>query len=318
MGTEVIHATGLFLIGDAHLADNPPGQRLEGYLDQVLAKIESCLAEADSRGLLPVFLGDLFHLPRDNSNRMLVELIRIFGGRDREKMVWVLVGNHDKYQSRFTEDVSLAVLEASGAVRLMKERGPQFELHTPEGDALVCASPDGTSIPSSFERPEGCPDTVIWLTHHNIRFPEFENKAYGIKELPGVDWLINGHIHRPQPSVIKGMTTWANPGNIVRLTFTRRSMERKPAASVWTPGITELESWEIPHLPFDEVFPDQEFPPEEHEKQDGSEFIKGLEKLAWRRTHEGVGLKEFLTDNLDDSPESQLIWDLYEEVIDHE
>lgn len=313
-----IHAEGLFLIGDAHLADTPPGQRMEGYLDQVLEKIEACLAEADRRDLLPVFLGDLFHLPRDNSNKMLVELIRIFGGRAEDRKVRVLVGNHDKYQSRFTEDVSLAVLEASGAVLLMKEDGPQFVLETPAGDALVCASPDGTSIPRSFDRPEDCPETVVWLTHHNIRFPDFEDKAYGIKELPGIDWVINGHIHRPQPTVKKGMTTWANPGNIVRLTFTRRSMEREPAASVWKPGMDELETWVIPHLPFDEVFPDQDFPPEEHEQADGSEFIKGLEKLAWRRTHEGVGLKEFLFDNLDESPESRLIWELYEEVVDHD
>ncbi|WP_018124199.1 metallophosphoesterase [Desulfovibrio oxyclinae] len=317
-GLSRIEADGLLLIGDAHLADNPPGQRLDGYLEQVLAKVEACLHEAERRGLLPVFLGDLFHLPRDNSNRMLVELIRMFGRRAGEHMPWVLIGNHDKYQSRFTDDVSLAVLEQAGVVRLMKHKGPQLVLQTPDGEALVCASPDGTAIPRRFDRPEGCPESVLWLTHHNIRFPDFEDKANAIREIPGVDWLVNGHIHRPQPSVTKGGTTWANPGNIVRLIFNRNSRERKPVASIWKPGVTELGSWVIPHLPFDEVFPDQELPPEEHEEAGGSDFIRGLERLAWRRTHEGVGLKDFLNDNLDESAEARLIWELYDEVVNHD
>lgn len=317
-------AEGLLLIGDVHLADTPPGQRNEGYLDQMLDKIRACLDEADVRTLQPIFLGDLFHLPRDNSNRMLVELIKIFGKSSR--LPWALVGNHDKYQSRFTSDVSLAVLEAAGALHVMKEKGPQFRIETPYGSALICASPDGTSVPKGFDRqaecPDfdegGCPETVLWLTHHNIRFPDFEDKAYGIKELPGIDWLVNGHIHRPQPMVVKGQTRWANPGNIARLTFTRRTVERVPSASIWRPGVEELEAWTIPHLPFDEVFPDQELPPEDAERTDGSAFVRGLEKLAWRRTHEGVGLKEFLHDNLDESPESRLIWNLYEEVVNDE
>ncbi|EGB15339.1 hypothetical protein DND132_2134 [Pseudodesulfovibrio mercurii] len=316
MALEHIRANGLFLVADPHLADNPPGQRLEGYLDQILAKLTACLNRADELGMAFVLLGDLFHWPRDNSNRMLVELIRLFGGRTGDKTVFALVGNHDKYQSRFTDDVSLAVLESAGVVRLMKEEGPQFVLDTPDGPALVCASPDGAPLPARHDHAEGDPDTVIWLTHHNIRFPEFIERAYSIKELPGIDWLINGHIHRPQPTVTKGQTTWANPGNITRLTFSRRSMVRQPAAAVWTPGCAELEPWVVPHLPFDQVFPDQELPPEEQETEGESNFIKGLERLAWQRTHEGTGLRQFLTENLSsETPEGKLIWELYEEVI---
>ena len=319
MSLEHVRAKGLFLVANPHLADHPPGQRLEGYLDQILAKLTACLERADELSMAPVLLGDLFHWPRDNSNRMLVELIRLFGGRTGDRTVHILVGNHDKYQSRFTDDVSLAVLETAGVVRLMKEEGPQFVLDTDDGPVLVCASPDGSPLPKSYERGEDDPETVIWLTHHNIRFPEFIDKAYSIKELPGIDWVINGHIHRPQPTVTKGRTTWANPGNITRLTFTRRSMAREPAAAIWTPGCAELEKWVIPHLAFDQVFPDQELPPEEQELEGESNFIKGLERLAWQRTHEGTGLKQFLTENLSsETPEGKLIWELYEEVISGE
>lgn len=316
MTRDVVRSGGLLFIADPHLADTPPGQRLSGYLDQIMTKIEACLAHAEAENLHPVILGDLFHWPRDNSNHMLVELIRLFGQRTGPDRVRVLVGNHDKYQSRFTEDVTLAVLEAAGVVILMKEFGPQFVLETDNGNALVCASPDGTPLPKDYVREDDDPETVIWLTHHNIQFPEFIDRAYAIKELPGIDWLVNGHIHRPQQTITKGQTTWANPGNITRLTFTHRSMVREPAAAIWRPGYAELEKWVVPFLPFDQVFPDQELPTPEEEVQGESNFIKGLERLAWQRTQEGTGLKQFLDDNLSrETPEGALIWELYEEVI---
>ena len=254
MTLDHVRGNGLFMVADPHLADPPPGQRLDGYIDQIMSKLTACLDRADALGMVPVILGDLFHWPRDNSNKMLVDLIRLFGSRTGDAKVRVLVGNHDKYQSRFTDDVSLAVLETANAVVLMKEHGPQFILDTPDGEVLVGASPDGAPLPKGYERGDGDPATVVWLTHHNIQFPEFEDRAYSIRELPGIDWLINGHIHRPQPTVVKGQTTWANPGNITRLTFTRRSMVREPAAAIWTPGCEELEKWVVPYLPFTRSF----------------------------------------------------------------
>ena len=93
-------------------------------------------------------------------------------------------------------------------------------------------------------------------------------------------------------------------------------MEREPAAAIWTPGCKELEKWVVPFEVFDTVFPDQDFPPEEQEAEGESKFIQGLERLAWRRTHEGVGLKQFLEDNLTkETPEGELLWGLYEEVV---
>ncbi len=311
MSLPRVQAAGLLLIGDPHLADTPPGQRLPGFREQILAKLAACLEFAAAKRLAPVILGDLFHWPRDNSNAMLVELIRLFA----PQRPFVLVGNHDKYQARLTTDVSLAVLREADAVRLMEEPGPQFLLQTPPAEALICASPDAAPLPGFFEHGPDTPTHVLWLTHHNIRFPEFETRAHVIREIPGVTWVVNGHIHRPQPTVRQGMTTWANPGNITRLTFTRRSLERRPAAHVWRPGVEELERFEIPHLPFAQVFPDQEFPPEEQEAEGESRFIEGLERLAWKRTSEGTGLRQFLQANMNpELPETPLIWELYEEV----
>lgn len=149
MTLETVRANGLFLIADPHLADTPPGQRLDGYLDQIMTKLRACLEQAEAMNLAPVLLGDLFHWPRENSNKMLVELIRLLGSHCRETGIRALVGNHDKYQSRFTDDVSLAVLETAGVLTLMKEEGPQFILETENERVLVGASPDGTPLPKN-------------------------------------------------------------------------------------------------------------------------------------------------------------------------
>ncbi|WP_243358410.1 metallophosphoesterase [Fundidesulfovibrio terrae] len=309
MGLPRIAGQGLFVICDPHVAATPPMQRLEGYREQVTAKLTACLERARELGCHPVIAGDLFHWPRENPNSLIVELIELL----RPHMPSVLVGNHDKYLARFTRDVSLAVLDAAGAVRLMSEPGPQFWLDTPEGPALVGASPDGSHLPRQVDR-NGAVATV-WFSHHSISFPDFQDRLLFPKEIPGLDWVINGHIHRPQPMVVKGATRWCNPGNITRLTFTQRTRERVPAASVWRPGAQELTRWPVPVLPFEKVFPDQPFAPEPGPEERKSLFLKGLERLAWRRTQEGLGLKDFLSANLNpEHPETGLIWELYEEV----
>lgn len=304
------HAAGLLLIPDPHVAGTPPMQRLGDYMDDILAKLRFCLDAAKERDLLPVLLGDLFHWPRENPNGLMVALIELFGPH----CPYALVGNHDKYQARFTEDTSLAVLAAAGVVRVLAEPGLFLRLDTPTGRALLGASPDATPLPSAVE---AAPDEVtVWLTHHNVNFPDFQEKTVKIREIPGLDWVINGHIHRRQPTVIAGRTHWANPGNVTRLTFTRRTKERQPAAAIWRPGVADLDVLPIPHRPFEAVFPDQEFPPEEAAPaQTGSRFLEGLARLAWRRTREGEGLRQFLEANLNpEQPETPVIWELYREV----
>jgi len=307
---ETRQARGLFLIPDPHLAGTPPMQRLDSYMDDVLAKVAACLDEAARAGLVPVVLGDLFHWPRENPNSLMVALIELL----RPHKPYVLVGNHDKYQARFTADTSLAVLDAAGVVRVLADPGLFLRLDTPTGPALLGASPDGTPLPGSVAADPGV--TTVWLAHHNIGFPDFQEKNVRIREIPGLDWVINGHIHRPQPTVTAGRTRWANPGNITRLKFNRRSKERRPAAAIWRPGLDDLEYWPVPHRPFEEVFPDQPFPPEEAATgEPASRFLEGLTRLAWRRTREGAGLKDFLAANCNpEDPETPVIWELYREV----
>lgn len=303
--------SGLLFIGDPHVAAYPPGHRTDDYRGAVLGKLSYCLQKACEERLLPVILGDLFHVPRDNPNGLLVELMELF----RPTLPWVLVGNHDKYEARLTRDVSLAVLDAAHVLKLLDQAGPVAELHLGRTRVLLGASPDWTPIPSAVES-HGF-DRVIWITHHNVSFPDYEAGRIALREIPGVDLLVNGHIHTPKPPQRRGQTLWVNPGSLTRITRSTVTRNLRPTAALWTPEHADPVLLPVPHAPFDDIFPPMEASlGAEEESLDTSRFIRGLENLALRKTTEGVGLKAFLEANLDPSdPVTPIIWTLYEEVM---
>ncbi|NTW37367.1 MAG: hypothetical protein HGB17_14850 [Syntrophobacteraceae bacterium] len=180
---------------------------------------------------------------------------------------------------------------------------------------LVGASPDWTGIPSAVER--GGHDFVVWVSHLDLRFPGYEAGKTDLREIEGVDLVVNGHIHLPKVPQRHGRTTWVNPGSIARISRSIHTLGAKPCVTVWIPEEDRLEMVPVPHRPFEEVFPPLSESGEESDRViDESMFIKGLENLALRKTSEGVGLKSFLEANLMRSePVDQLIWELYEETM---
>ncbi len=306
--------TGLLFIGDPHVAASPPGYRLDNYNRAILAKLAFSLEAARIHNLLAVVLGDLFHLPRNNPNSLLVDLIELF----RPSNPFVLVGNHDKHEARLTRDVSLSVIQAAGVIRLIDRPGPVCSLKVGNYHVLLGASPDWTPLPSRVEK--GPNDFVIWLTHHDLGFPGYDASHVSLKEIPGVDMVVNGHLHTPKPPQQCGATLWFNPGNIARLTLSPFNRSITPSAFIWRPPIMELAPVSLPHSPFSEIFPDLAGPEGPAPAQDPeSLFIKGLENLLIRKTTEGVGIKAFLEANLvPGDPLDADIWELYEEVVNAE
>src|SRR5690606_24402449 len=137
-----------------------------------------------------------------------------------------ITGNHDTTEKTLIDDDSLSVIAAAGAIRLLDCVGPWRG--TINGRKVMIG---GTCW--SDRLPDNCEEAdslVIWLAHHNIRFGGVEEQWLRPRELPGIDILMNGHLHRPFADIVRGCTTWMNPGNISRVQRADAVREARPSA----------------------------------------------------------------------------------------
>lgn len=246
---------GLLCIGDPHLAVRAPGERTDDYTRAILKKLSFCVDRARREQLLPAILGDVFHAPREPSERLLAVLADLLG----DEVIGVF-GNHDCAGEDLTGDDALARLARSGAIRLL-DRERTWRGWLGGRPTLVGGSPWGRALPRSITV-EPCGDLppaelVIWLTHADLRFPGQGGSGVEPHEIPGVDLVVNGHLHTPLPPVAAGATTWCNPGSISRYSGSETARRREPAALRVDPGSSGLALIRIalPHRPAHVVFP---------------------------------------------------------------
>lgn len=308
---------GLLFIGDSHLASRVPGFRKDNYPETILEKFRWSLEYARNEHLLPVLLGDLFHYPRDNDNRLLGEVIRLLG---QQKVVGIY-GNHDCRENELGDNDSFSVVLKAEVLELLDEE--HIWRGIIEGRLVVLGgTPWGQRLPGSFSGEEIKEDgLVFWAAHHDVSVPGYEEEGYfGPYEMAGVDVVVNGHIHRHLEDVQKGRTLWVTPGGITRVTRSDASREHTPSilrVEISGDGY-DLHYVEVPHKPFDKVFHEELVP--EEELATGSSFIAGLAELEARRTESGAGLKRFLEQNIGqfEKPIADEILALAEEVTQNE
>jgi DNA repair exonuclease SbcCD nuclease subunit len=284
---------GLLCIGDPHLEGRTPGHRKDEYPAVILDKLAWCLDYAEQNRLLPAILGDLFDKPRDNPNWMLVKLIEML---NRE--VIGLYGNHDCADPELKDHDSLSVLVRSGRLQLVGADCPWRGTMNGRG-VVVGGSSYRKPIPQELLHESSPPPLAIWLTHHDLAIPGYEETNWlRPHEIPGIDLVINGHIHQPAEPLARGQTVWLNPGNISRRSRSARAREHIPAALRIDVSITgwSQQMVTIPHRPFAEVFHEQLV--DAPEQSAPSSFIAGLAELQSRRTQSGAGLMEFLSQNM--------------------
>ncbi len=282
---------GLLFIGDPHLEGRIPGFRRDDYPDVVLGKLEWCLDYARRHSLLPALLGDVFHLPRDNPNWLLVRLLELI-----QAEVLSIYGNHDCSENVLSDHDSLSILFQAGRLT------PVDEDHIWCGrignqTIAVGGTPWGMPIPRRYSGPEA--DLVFWMTHHDLVVPGYEEQGrFKPREIPGIAAIVNGHIHRSLEKVERGGTSWFTPGNI-----SRRS--RSDATRSHTPSVLRVDiddtGWksmkvEVPHEPYDAVFHDEIVVNDE--SSESSSFVAGLAELQARRTETGAGLLSFIQSNI--------------------
>ena len=312
--------TGLLAIGDPHLEGRVPGFRKDDYPARILEKLRWCLDYAREENLLPVILGDLFHLPRSNPNWLLVSVMRLF---DRE--IPGIYGNHDVHENSLTTDDSIRVIAESGNLVLLDENRT-YPAIIGGRRVIIGGTPWGQRLPREFIHTEadGTNDIrplVIWLAHHDTIMPGYEEQGrIQVREIPGIDLVINGHIHRHLGEVQKGATRWIVPGNISRRSRSDAARRHEPAAlrvGIDASGVS-CGHVTVPHQPFENVF--HEAVEQEAEAEPGSAFVAGLTELQARRTQTGEGLSLFLEQNLDqfDADVAEEIRQLAKEVIQDE
>lgn len=284
---------GILCIGDPHLCGWAPGYRKDQYTEVVLAKLRWAIQYARESHLLPVLLGDLFHVPRNNANWLVIQLMALLEGE-----ILALVGNHDLSENLLSDHDTLQVILAAGRLRRLDQHPWLGKIN---GVPVAIGGTDyGQEMPAIVDHAQlGSPRWVFWMTHHEIAFPGWpEANHVACAEIPGVDLIVNGHIHRSLPDVVRGSTVWCNPGNIARVNRTDLTREH-------VPGVlridVEAEGWtktriELPHKPFEEVF---------HPVADigsaqagESSFITGLQSMQKFKTSEGEGLRRLIEANL--------------------
>ena len=284
---------GILCIGDPHLCTWAPGYRKDDYPQTVLKKLSWAVDHASRNALLPVLLGDLFHVPRDNANWLIAHLMELLDGE-----ILTVIGNHDLSEDRLSEHDSLRVLFA--ADRLIRLDVAPWRGAINGIPVAIGGTNNGERLPASVDRAAvGNPRWVFWVTHHDILFPGYEEAGrVGCVEVPGVDLVVNGHIHRCLPDVVRGGTTWCNPGNIARVSRSDASRQHVPGVlriDVQRDGWTKTRI-DAPHQPFEQVFHAME--PIPAETLGASKFIAGLQSMQKFKTADGEGLRRLIEDNL--------------------
>jgi hypothetical protein len=301
-------AKGLLFIGDPHLASRAPGFRKDDYPATILEKLRWSLNYAAENHLKPVLLGDLFDFPRDNANWLLVRLLPLL-----EDNTLAIYGNHDCKENTLDENDTLSILVHANKIRLLDEQ--HVWNGTTNGQPIVIGgTPWGQPLPKAFSLASAVANSsfilspssiVFWIAHHDLKFQGHEEFArIDCREIPGVDFLINGHIHRDLPSVQAGQTLWINPGNIARIKRSDATRNHEPSvlrADISAPSgagvpACQLSRIAIPHAPFDEVFHLES--PAQTPQETGSVFIRALAEFESLRTASGAGLRAFLDANL--------------------
>ncbi len=305
---------GVMFVGDPHLWSKKPGTRLDlSFAETGLKKMKHVIEIAIEKNLFPLCLGDLFHVDYENDISLLTRLTRIL--KTLPLPMYTVEGNHEKKELKFTDDVAVSLLREGGSLLTMEENRFHcvFELfiNGEKHELFIGSTPYGQIIPTAVERPQAIGKDVskihvAWLTHHDLDFGETYPGVIPIKEINGVDFLVNGHIHKTKKPVKVGKMTAYNPGNIMRMSTD--CQDHIPSVWQWKPEDPHtLEPFVISHEK--DVFSmigknikiekQAEIVPEKVNSQIQLEFVKKLESVLLEdgmdKTDDGEKIKKSIT-----------------------
>lgn len=234
------------IIGDPHLNSQKIGYRKKTYPIEVLTKLEFCAAQSHETDSYSICLGDLFHRFGENNIAYLSKIVKVL--KKFKYPLIVLEGNHDREHFALQEGDTLELLQAADLI-LIRGDGFQEKIRVKDKLVQITYLSNGMEIPDAVEKAHDA-DYSIMVTHHDLAIGSAYPGALPLKEIQGVDLVINGHMHNTFPKKQVGKTAYQNPGNIEPISRDLRNFVPK----VWywpnaehSIDLTELKGVALPH-----------------------------------------------------------------------
>jgi DNA repair exonuclease SbcCD nuclease subunit len=224
----------VILFNDLHLADNPPGLRKEGYLEEGLSMLNELVEMAKRERASLVTSGDLFNLknPAKNSLTMLGQVMDIIRPINR---LFVVAGNHDMNTRGHLDGQPLQLLMKAGVVVAMQNNGYQLN-----GVNVVARryNMERDTDPTYYQltddergRFKALGGPVLMVAHGSI-VPNGAIRPYphleaGRIDTTGIHVLASGHIHE-NLDITKANedTLFMNLGSLGRVAHTEDNQHR--------------------------------------------------------------------------------------------
>jgi DNA repair exonuclease SbcCD nuclease subunit len=291
---NIIKQNKVMFVGDIHLMDRQPKNRLDDYSLSIRTKLIECFQIAEERKLdAVVLLGDLFEvyevgpLLRNQTLEILKGIPN--GNKPWSFPIYICVGNHDLDSSSNLEKTALGTLISAGL--LIKKGyepslGISFAHYTPSLDREI---KQGFLTTSS---------AIIWVCHASIstKLDRFAEYAYLFEDTPlhpNTNLVISGHIHHEMTQTRSDGKRFINPGSISRYSASRDNLEKDIKILILDYTLDgEIQNEEYIKLksakPASEVFKIEEMQAAKELKKDTHEFklkVANMRTTSWQFTN---------------------------------
>ena len=224
---NLIKRNKVMFVGDIHLMDKQPKNRLDDYSLAIRTKLIECFEIAEERKLdAVVLLGDLFEVCEVGALLRNQTLNILNGGPNGNKPwsfpIYICVGNHDLDSSSNLEKTALGTLISAGCLvktDYSPSLGISFAHYHPSLDRDIKAGLLTTS------------SAIIWVCHASIsnkldRFGEYTFLFEDTPLHPNTSLVISGHIHHEMKQTRSDGKRFINPGAISRYSASRDNLEK--------------------------------------------------------------------------------------------
>lgn len=310
------------LIGDLHLADKPPANCTESYLDDLFDIAYAALDVAKTNRCAAIIqAGDFFdHKTASRTSHATVQrAIDLVASSSCP--FYIVTGNHDITNDRLSsvyETQPLGVLYKAGAIDL-KGWAEDFPIYGVPWQQRW----DRQSVADAFESwatTDKSKAKSLVVTHAPLFPPGAEPpfEYFSTKEWADIQGntgsVYYGHIHESHGVYNVDGVHFCNHGSITRRSIADYNLSREVSATLWDSKTGEFERVPLPHKPSSEVFRLADVKELKEAENRFQEYLKSISETSLEITsiHSVIN---YIRENLNLTPELfKVITDLLEEA----